>query len=78
MSLTFGQLGPLLRRDMVQEARRVVLKHGQKGKGDEFASQHIQACTAEYVLRCAEKELQLNPSNTMAQNLKGFLYNQLT
>ena len=78
MSLTFGQLGKLLRKDMVAEARRVVAKHGKQGKGDEFAAQHIQACTADYVCTCAERELVANPSNTMAQNLKGFLYSQLS
>jgi hypothetical protein len=78
MSLTFGQLGRLLRKDMVQEARDCVLKHGKLGKGDEFAAKHIQACTADYVCTCAQRELEKNPTNTAAQNLQGFLMHQLS
>ena len=78
MNITFQQVGRLLDRALVAEASKVVKTRGHNGAGDDFGSKFVNACAADYVLSCAEREVTANPANVNAARLASFLRNSLS
>ena len=70
MKITFHDTSRHLGSKHVAEAKRCVLVHGSSGKGDEFGSRFIEACKAEYVQTCVQRELAQNPNNQLAKDLQ--------